>query len=141
MAFNPTEGLVFIPVTTTGASRAADSTTQRQADYIVAVVNRELVTNSEVQSRLQRIEAEAARSGNRLPGRDALQREGLETRAALSGSMGMRRGLSAARRQRRAHQERGLRFRRRRIRALGARGDDVAAPSSGGRQVCTYLPQ
>lgn len=51
---------------------------RQSADHIVAVVNRELVTNSEVLARLQRIEAEAARSGSRLPEREALLREVLD---------------------------------------------------------------
>ncbi|MGY0197138.1 peptidylprolyl isomerase [Leptothrix sp. BB-4] len=56
----------------------AQETSRQSADYIVAIVNRELVTNSEVQARLQRIEAEAARSGNRLPARDVLLRDVLD---------------------------------------------------------------
>ncbi|MDP4302934.1 peptidylprolyl isomerase [Leptothrix discophora] len=51
---------------------------RHSADYIVAIVNRELVTNSEVQARLQRTEAEASRSGTRLPPRETLQREVLD---------------------------------------------------------------
>lgn len=67
-----------LPVAAQPAPADRQDGARQSADYIVAVVNRELVTNSEVQSRLQRIEAEAARSGNRLPGRDALQREVLD---------------------------------------------------------------
>jgi peptidyl-prolyl cis-trans isomerase SurA len=51
---------------------------RRGGDYIVAVVNQELVTNSEVQQRLQRAEQEAASSNTRLPDRDTLQRELLD---------------------------------------------------------------
>jgi peptidyl-prolyl cis-trans isomerase SurA len=51
---------------------------RRSGDYIVAVVNQELVTNSEVQQRLQRAEQEAASSNTRLPDRDTLQRELLD---------------------------------------------------------------
>ena len=51
---------------------------RRSGDYIVAVVNRELVTNSEVQQRVQRIEKDAARGNARLPDRDTLQREVLD---------------------------------------------------------------
>jgi peptidyl-prolyl cis-trans isomerase SurA len=47
----------------------------RTADYIVAIVNRELVTNAEVQQRLARIQQEAARAGQRLPPRDELRRQ------------------------------------------------------------------
>lgn len=39
----------------------------RTADYIVAVVNQELVTSAEVQARVQRIKAEAARGGPAAP--------------------------------------------------------------------------
>ncbi|RZS54612.1 peptidylprolyl isomerase [Sphaerotilus mobilis] len=66
------------------AAQAVSAPAERQeaarqsADYIVAIVNRELVTNSEVQARLQRVEAEAGRSGAQLPGRDVLLREVLD---------------------------------------------------------------
>ncbi|HWP20139.1 MAG TPA: peptidylprolyl isomerase [Burkholderiaceae bacterium] len=59
-----------------------------RGDYIVAVVNQELVTNSEVQQRLNRIEQEAQRSGARLPSRDQLRQQVLDAlideRAQLS---------------------------------------------------------
>jgi peptidyl-prolyl cis-trans isomerase SurA len=51
---------------------------RRSGDYIVAVVNQELVTNSEVQLRLQRAEQDAARTNTRLPDRDTLLRELLD---------------------------------------------------------------
>lgn len=51
---------------------------RRSGDYIVAVVNQELVTNSEVLQRLQRTEQEATRSNTRLPDRDTLVRELLD---------------------------------------------------------------
>ena len=51
---------------------------RRSGDYIVAVVNQELVTNREVQARLARVEQDAARNNTRLPDRDALQREVLD---------------------------------------------------------------
>ncbi|WP_140634652.1 peptidylprolyl isomerase [Methylibium rhizosphaerae] len=47
----------------------------RTVDYIVAIVNRELVTNAEVQQRLARIQQEATRAGQRLPPRDELRRQ------------------------------------------------------------------
>jgi peptidyl-prolyl cis-trans isomerase SurA len=60
----------------------------RTVDYIVAVVDQELVTNSEVQQRLQRIEQEAERNGARLPPRDELRAQVVEAlineRAQLS---------------------------------------------------------
>jgi peptidyl-prolyl cis-trans isomerase SurA len=51
---------------------------RRGGDYIVAVVNQELVTNSEVLQRLQRAEQDAARNNTRLPDRDTLMRELLD---------------------------------------------------------------
>jgi len=51
---------------------------RRSGDYIVAVVNQELVTNSEVLQRLQRAEQEAASNNTRLPDRDTLMRELLD---------------------------------------------------------------
>jgi peptidyl-prolyl cis-trans isomerase SurA len=51
---------------------------RRSGDYIVAVVNQELVTNSEVQQRLLRAEQEAASNNTRLPDRDTLMRELLD---------------------------------------------------------------
>lgn len=41
------------------------------ADFIVAVVNQELVTNSEVRQRVALVKREATQSGRRLPGDDA----------------------------------------------------------------------
>jgi peptidyl-prolyl cis-trans isomerase SurA len=56
----------------------APGSAARSADYIVAVVNQELVTNSEVQQRLAAIRREAAQSGARLPPDDELRREVLD---------------------------------------------------------------
>jgi peptidyl-prolyl cis-trans isomerase SurA len=56
----------------------AQSAARRSGDYIVAVVNQEVVTNSEVQQRLQRAEQDAASSNARLPDRDTLMRELLD---------------------------------------------------------------
>jgi peptidyl-prolyl cis-trans isomerase SurA len=47
----------------------------RNGDYIVAVVNQELVTNSEVQGRLARIRADAARNRQTLPPEEELHRQ------------------------------------------------------------------
>ena len=47
----------------------------RPGDYIVAVVNSELVTAGEVQQRLSRAQQEAARSGARLPPADQLRKQ------------------------------------------------------------------
>ena len=56
-----------------GATRAI-----RQADYIVAVVNSEPVTNHEVNVRLARIEQQMAKQGAAQPPRELLVREVLE---------------------------------------------------------------
>jgi peptidyl-prolyl cis-trans isomerase SurA len=56
------------------AGRAADRSASRPGDYIVAVVNQELVTAVEVDLRLRRLADEAARSGQRLPPPDELRR-------------------------------------------------------------------
>lgn len=57
-------------------------------DYIVAIVDRELITNSEVQQRLAAVQRESALSGNRLPPPDEMRRQVLEVlieeRAQLS---------------------------------------------------------
>lgn len=49
--------------------------TPRPGDYIVAIVNSELVTAGEVQQRVARVQQDAARSGARLPPVDALRRQ------------------------------------------------------------------
>jgi peptidyl-prolyl cis-trans isomerase SurA len=54
------------------------NTALRQADFIVAVVNSEPVTNNEVQARAARIVQQMAPQGNPLPPRDLLAREVLE---------------------------------------------------------------
>lgn len=59
-------------------SGSASSTAPRQADFIVAVVNSEPVTNNEVRSRLARAEAQLAQQGGAMPSRAALAREVLE---------------------------------------------------------------
>jgi peptidyl-prolyl cis-trans isomerase SurA len=50
----------------------------RSGDYIVAIVNQELVTASEVQSRIDRVRADAARSKATLPPEDELRRQVVE---------------------------------------------------------------
>ena len=70
------------PAAPAGAAAAAPAPaappSRRSGDYIVAVVNQELVTNREVQARLARVEQDAARNNTRLPDRDAQQREVLD---------------------------------------------------------------
>ena len=50
----------------------------RTGDYIHAVVNQELVTASELQSRLERVRADAARQRAKLPPEEQLKREVLD---------------------------------------------------------------
>lgn len=50
----------------------------RNADYIVAVVNQELVTNAEVQQRIARIRDDAARNKTSLPSDTELRRQVVE---------------------------------------------------------------
>lgn len=57
------------------AQQQQPQSTVQTGDFIVAIVDQELVTNSEVQQRLARIEQEAARSGARLPPREQLRRQ------------------------------------------------------------------
>ena len=55
------------PSVTVPAANAPVSSAQRQADFIVAVVNSEPVTNNEVRSRLARAEAQLAQQGGAMP--------------------------------------------------------------------------
>lgn len=65
-------------ITVPPANAAPASSAPRQADYIVAVVNSEPVTNNEVRSRLARAEAQLAQQGGAMPPRELLAREVLE---------------------------------------------------------------
>ena len=60
------------------AQTRSSATTPAMADYIVAVVNQELVTNAELQGRLARIRDEAARSKTQLPPSAELRKQVLE---------------------------------------------------------------
>jgi peptidyl-prolyl cis-trans isomerase SurA len=67
------------PTTTErAAQRAADRTTVRTGDYIVAIVNQELVTAVEVQLRVRRLLDEASRSAQRLPAEEVLRQQVLD---------------------------------------------------------------
>src|ERR1700759_2760002 len=57
---------------------AAACAVAQTSDYIVAVVNQELVTASEVQQRLARVRDEAARNRTTLPPAPALRKQVLE---------------------------------------------------------------
>ena len=66
------------PSITLPAQGSASDATPRQADFIVAVVNSEPVTNNEVRARMARAEAQLAQQGGAMPPRDLLAREVLE---------------------------------------------------------------
>ena len=63
-----------------GTWGAASTQTQgvRQADFIVAVVNSEPITNSEVRAQVQRVTTQMTQQGQKVPAADVLQREVLE---------------------------------------------------------------
>ncbi len=53
----------------------AQGRTPVQGDYIAAIVNQELVTAGEIERRLERAHADAARAGARLPADDVLRKQ------------------------------------------------------------------
>ncbi|MFN7855802.1 MAG: peptidylprolyl isomerase [Acidovorax sp.] len=66
------------PSVTVPAANAPVSTALREADFIVAVVNSEPITNNEVRLRLARAQAQLAQQGGTMPPRELLAREVLE---------------------------------------------------------------
>jgi peptidyl-prolyl cis-trans isomerase SurA len=58
--------------------QAASAPAARTGDYIIAVVNQELVTAGELEQRVERIRAEAARNGAKLPPPQELRRQVLD---------------------------------------------------------------
>ena len=71
-----TPSITLPPVAAVSATPAG--TALRSADFIVAVVNSEPVTNYEVNTRLARAEAQLAKQGGAMPPRDVIAREVLE---------------------------------------------------------------
>ena len=73
------QGLRITPGAGAGrtAPRAVDNT-PRSADYIVAVVNAEPITNNEVRSRMVRFEQQLAQQGQRVPSGPEFTRQVLE---------------------------------------------------------------
>jgi peptidyl-prolyl cis-trans isomerase SurA len=61
-----------------GAARVPQSTVQRSADFIVAVVNSEPITNNEVRTRLIRVEQQLAQQGAAMPPRAELVNQVME---------------------------------------------------------------
>ncbi|MBG9388969.1 peptidylprolyl isomerase [Caenimonas aquaedulcis] len=68
----------FRPLPFTAARPAARDTGPRQADYIVAVVNSEPITNNEVRDRMARFEQQLAQQGQPVPPRAEFARQVLE---------------------------------------------------------------
>jgi peptidyl-prolyl cis-trans isomerase SurA len=66
-----------VPAASSGAA-ATPASTRRQADFIVAVVNSEPITNNEVRLRLLRAEQQLSQQGAPLPPRNELARQVLE---------------------------------------------------------------
>ena len=66
------------PSVTVPAANAPVSTAPREADFIVAVVNSEPITNNEVRLRVARAQAQLAQQGGAMPPSDLLAREVLE---------------------------------------------------------------
>ena len=70
--------LAFAAAAPAQAQALRGAPTPRSGDYIVAVVNQELVTAGEVQQRLARIQQDAAKSGARLPPTEQLRQQILD---------------------------------------------------------------
>ncbi len=68
--------VLLLPLSPGGA--IAQGSRATTADYIVAVVNTELVTAIEVQQRLERARAEARRAGQSVPEEDALRKQAVD---------------------------------------------------------------
>lgn len=62
-----------------GAQPSAERAAARTGDYIVAVVNQELVTAGELQQRLESVRADAARTKTPLPAPQVLRQQVLDT--------------------------------------------------------------
>jgi peptidyl-prolyl cis-trans isomerase SurA len=74
----PTQAQGRPSATELAAQRAADRSSTRTGDYIVAIVNQELVTAVEVQLRVRRVLEEASRAGQRTPAPEALRQQVLD---------------------------------------------------------------
>jgi peptidyl-prolyl cis-trans isomerase SurA len=66
------------PSSSLNLGRAAQDTTQRSADFIVAIVNSEPITNQEVRNRLVQIEQQLSARGGAIPPRQELYGQVLE---------------------------------------------------------------
>ena len=77
-ALRPALLALLIAATAPAVQAQSRSTPVRTGDYIVAVVNQELVTASELQARLSRVRDDAARQRASLPPEEQLRREVLD---------------------------------------------------------------
>lgn len=66
-------GPVRAQATASGAERIAPPAATRLSDYIVAVINQEVITAAEVSRRIEQARAEARRTGTLLPAEEALR--------------------------------------------------------------------
>ncbi len=71
-------GVPRLPSSVTTLPPAGAATAPRQADYIVAVVNSEPITNNEVRQRTERVMQQAAAQGAAVPPGDQLAKDVLE---------------------------------------------------------------
>jgi len=77
-ALRPVLLTLLLAAAVTGVPAQTRAAPVRTGDYILAVVNQELVTASELQSRLERVRADAARQRAKLPPEEQLKREVLD---------------------------------------------------------------
>ena len=71
-------GALATPAALAQSTTSAPRAVARSADYIVAVVNQELVTAIELNQRIERITADARRDGSRLPDAASLRQQVLD---------------------------------------------------------------
>ncbi len=77
-ALRPALLALLLAAAVAGAPTQTRAVPVRTGDYILAVANQELVTASEVQARIERVRADAARQRSTLPPDDQLRREVLD---------------------------------------------------------------
>lgn len=77
-SLRPSGGLRLPSPAASAGAAAASASGQRQADFIVAVVNSEPITNSEVRTKLARTEQQIIQQGSPLPPRSELVPQVLE---------------------------------------------------------------
>lgn len=77
-SLRPSGGLRLPSPAASAGAAAASASGQRQADFIVAVVNAEPITNSEVRTKLARTEQQIIQQGSPLPPRSELVPQVLE---------------------------------------------------------------